>query len=100
LVNVVKDAEMVPENICGRAWFDAPLISPLSITGTNWDEAREISQSLLSIGKLMNSSTTGSALVIFAGVKSPFIIGETAQTRDAERSAAAMKANRKPKTKP
>jgi hypothetical protein len=100
LLKVAKDAEMVPEDICGKAWFTSPLITILSIAAPSADEALEISQPLLTIGKLGSGSTVGSAIVIFVGVKTPFVIGETAQTRDAERSAAAMKKNnRKPKAK-
>ena len=99
LVNITKDAGMVPEDICGKAWFTSPLISPLSVTAPTWDEALGISGALSSSGNIVCSSLIGPHLIIFVGVKSPFIIGETAQTRDVERRAAAMKKQHKPDAK-
>jgi hypothetical protein len=95
LVNITKDAGMVPEDICGKAMFTSPLISPLSVTAPTWDEALGISGALSSGGNIVCSSLIGPHLIVFVGVKSPFIIGETAQTRDVERRAAAMKKQRK-----
>ena len=100
LLGVAKDAGMVPEDICGKAWFTAPLISPLSITAPNWDEALGISKPLLTIGRVGSTSVIGPNLIIFAGVKSPFILGETDQTKDAGKRAAAVKKLRKLDAKP
>lgn len=101
LVAVAKNAEMIPEDTCGKAGFTSPLISPLSITAPNWQEEQELARDLLDNGHLGSTGAVGSKeLVIFVGVKSPFIIGETAQTRDAEKSVAAAKKAQANKFKP
>jgi hypothetical protein len=101
LLYVAKSAEMVPNDECGRAQFTAPLVSPLSVFSPNADEAYWLSHTISIIGRIGASGVPGGQmLTIFVGVKSPFVIGETDQTRDAERRAAAMKKKRKPSAKP
>lgn len=91
LVIATKAAEMIPENICGKAWFTSPLISPLSITATSSDEEDALARIISKHGHLGTVGIVGPNLIVFVGVKSPFIIGETAQTRAAEKAATAMK---------
>jgi hypothetical protein len=92
LLYVVKSAEMIGQDECGKAPFTAPLISPLTVFGANWDEVLAINQPLVKIGRIGSSGVIGSpTLTIFVGVKSPFVIGETDQTRDVERRAATTK---------
>jgi hypothetical protein len=91
LLNVAKEAKMIPEDICGKAWFTNPLITPLSITAPNWDDEQSIAMALLNSGHIGSTGTIGPNLIIFVGVKSPFIIGDTDQTRDAAKRVATMK---------
>jgi hypothetical protein len=46
---------------------------------------------LLNSGHIGSTGTIGPNLIIFVGVKSPFIIGDTDQTRDAAKRVATMK---------
>ena len=72
-------------------------ITMIAVTGPDDDVMLALSTTISQKGRLgVTSGPFKNAphpleFVIFVGKQSPVIVGETAQTRDAERQAAAMK---------
>jgi hypothetical protein len=86
---VAKSAEMKPVNQCGISDFAIPgflsdrpfsaLVSPMAISGPNIQETLDVADMLVKIGKVPFGTTSGmpnGMLMIFVGVKPPFMIGQ------------------------
>ena len=85
---VAKSAEMRPVNQCGVEDFAIPspglenqpaVISPMQISGPNIQETVDIGGMLVRIGRLPFGAASGmpnGMLMIFVGVKPPFMIGQ------------------------
>jgi hypothetical protein len=91
---VANSAEMKPVNECGVEDFAIPgiagnppmsaLVSPLAVSGPNIQETLDIGQMLVTIGRLPFGTTSGmlnGMLMIFVGVKPPFMIGQARGVR-------------------
>jgi hypothetical protein len=85
---VAKAADMKPANQCGIADFTvpgspnfkgSPLVSPMQVSGPNPEETVEIGGMLATVGKVpfgVGSGVPNGMLMIFVGVKPPFMIGQ------------------------
>ena len=106
IVPVAQDAGIVPTDQCGMWPASFPFLTGTSITGPDEDRMSELSAvfgketpfgaTAGPYGKVPHSPNW----IVFVGMKSRAFVGETAQTRDAERRAAEMKKKRSALTKP
>ena len=82
LWHIANDAKMVATDECGRSFFTVPLVSPMSVQGPDDDVMLALSGFISRTGRLGVSSGPyrnaphSLTLVIFVGVKSPFMIGQ------------------------
>jgi len=98
---IAHNAGMLPTlDECGKAGLTPQLIIPLTVFGPDLNESVKIGGLIAKYGAGAASGYPAPSLIIFVGSKGPVVLGPTAQTRDVEKRAAAMKSSRKPAAHP
>jgi hypothetical protein len=102
IVSVAKEAGILPTDQCGMGLASVPFVSGISVAGPNDDTMLALSKALgrqtpfgSSAGPFGNAPHSPN-WIVFVGMKNLSFVGETAQTRDAARSAQTSKPKARP----